>query len=110
MLVCHCNVVSDRAIRAAIDDGACDVAAVTAACGAGGTCCGCVPAIERLLADAALGVRDPEALAGRHATAAWTGAARLSTVRERPAHVKEPTWPAATIASSSCSTTSSRSS
>ena len=60
MYVCHCNVVSDRTIRAAITDGAHDVAAVSARCGAGTVCGGCVPAIEDLLAEAAAAIRAPE--------------------------------------------------
>jgi bacterioferritin-associated ferredoxin len=65
--VCHCEVVCDGHIRAAIADGARDVDAVTARCGAGGACGGCVPAIEELLAEAATAVRDPALLRSRQA-------------------------------------------
>lgn len=68
MFVCHCRVVSDRAIRAAIAGGACDVEAVAAACGAGGACGACVPGIEQLLEEAGLAVRAP-ALVGARQTA-----------------------------------------
>lgn len=65
MLVCHCHVVSDRTVRAVAEAGAVDVAAVTSLCGAGGDCGGCVPAIEDLLAEAAVAVRHPERVQGR---------------------------------------------
>ena len=65
MILCHCNVVSDRTVRAVAEAGAVDRAAVTALCGAGGDCEGCVPAIEELLAEAAIAVRDPDRLRRR---------------------------------------------
>ena len=49
MILCHCNVVSDRQVRAAIDAGACDIDDVTSACAAGGNCGQCAPAIDALL-------------------------------------------------------------
>ncbi|MFZ5896724.1 MAG: (2Fe-2S)-binding protein [Myxococcota bacterium] len=49
MLICHCNSLCDREIRAAIQAGADTVEAVGAACGAGTCCGGCEPMIERLL-------------------------------------------------------------
>lgn len=49
MLVCHCNVVNDAAIRAAIASGARDEFDVARMCGAGTECGGCVPAVGRLL-------------------------------------------------------------
>jgi bacterioferritin-associated ferredoxin len=49
VILCHCNVVSDRQVRAAIDQGACDVDEVKAACAAGGDCGQCAPAIDELL-------------------------------------------------------------
>ncbi len=67
MLVCHCEVVSDLTIRAAIVDGAHDVDAVGHHCGAGSRCGGCIPGIEDLLADAALAVREPELIGARQA-------------------------------------------
>lgn len=53
MLVCHCKVVTDRQIRAAIDDGARDEFDVAAACGAGSDCGGCIPTVQRLLGECA---------------------------------------------------------
>jgi bacterioferritin-associated ferredoxin len=60
MFVCHCRVVSDRSVHAAIDAGAQDVDAVMDACGLGDGCGGCLPAVEDLLAEAALAVRAPQ--------------------------------------------------
>lgn len=67
MYVCHCNVVSDRIIRGAITAGARDVAGISARCGAGSACGGCVPAIEDLLAEAAAAIRTPELVGLRQA-------------------------------------------
>jgi bacterioferritin-associated ferredoxin len=50
MVVCHCNAVNDRAIRAEIESGALDADAVAARCGAGTRCGSCVPVIEAILA------------------------------------------------------------
>ena len=49
MIICHCEAVSDRAIRTAIRGGASDLDAITANCGAGGGCGGCHARITRLL-------------------------------------------------------------
>ena len=49
MYVCHCKVVSQGAIDAAISSGARTVADVTARCRAGGGCGGCHGALQRLL-------------------------------------------------------------
>lgn len=49
MYVCHCRVVTDTQIREAIRCGARDVCAIAEACGAGGRCGGCLPALRRLL-------------------------------------------------------------
>lgn len=65
MVVCHCEVVSDRDVRAAIADGAADIDQVAARCGAAANCEGCVPAVEDLLAEAALATRDRSALLAR---------------------------------------------
>lgn len=62
MIVCHCEVVSDRDVRAHIDAGAHDLDQLTDGCGAAGRCGGCIPAIEDLLAEAARAVRDPDAV------------------------------------------------
>ena len=65
MYVCHCEVVSDHSIRSAISAGARAVEDVTALCGAGGACAGCHPAIDDLIADAVLALREPELLRTR---------------------------------------------
>jgi bacterioferritin-associated ferredoxin len=64
MIVCHCRAVSDRAIRAEIEQGAAREDELTARCGAGGHCGGCLPALQRLLAqhDRCLAERAPEAI------------------------------------------------
>ena len=49
MIVCHCNRVNDRAIRAAVCEGACTVDEVAARCGAASSCGGCAPAVEEIL-------------------------------------------------------------
>lgn len=67
MVVCHCEVVSDADLRAVIAEGAGDVDEVTARCGAAGHCGGCVPAVEDLLAEAALATSDLDALLERQA-------------------------------------------
>jgi bacterioferritin-associated ferredoxin len=53
MIVCHCQRVCDRTIRAAIRQGACTEEAVTEACGAGGVCGGCVPTVTELIEEEA---------------------------------------------------------
>jgi bacterioferritin-associated ferredoxin len=50
LIVCHCKVVSDRLIRAAVDDGAADVDEVGQRCAAGTHCGGCRSSIQALLA------------------------------------------------------------
>ncbi len=52
MIVCHCQCVSDRTIRAAIADGATNEAQVAEKCGAGTGCGGCIPAVTELLDEA----------------------------------------------------------
>jgi bacterioferritin-associated ferredoxin len=49
VLLCHCRAVSDRVIDCAISCGARTLDDVAAACGAGGACGGCRPAIDELL-------------------------------------------------------------
>ncbi|QDQ96024.1 nitrite reductase large subunit NirB [Tomitella fengzijianii] len=58
--ICSCNAVTKGRISAAIADGACDLAAVTARTGAGSTCGGCLPAVKQLLTSS--GVALPKAL------------------------------------------------
>jgi bacterioferritin-associated ferredoxin len=74
--VCHCRVVTDREIGAAIAGGAADVCAVAEACGAGVRCGGCLPEVRAMLAkqglptDEHLKVADIRAfLVGRFAAA-----------------------------------------
>jgi bacterioferritin-associated ferredoxin len=66
MLVCHCRAVSDREVRAAIDDGARTLGQVARRCGAGGACGGCRFALRDLLAtgggDALTPARQDDAL------------------------------------------------
>ncbi|TCM47802.1 bacterioferritin-associated ferredoxin [Kribbella sp. VKM Ac-2568] len=49
MIVCHCEVVSDREVRESIDLGARTLAQVCGATGAGRNCGGCVFSLKRLL-------------------------------------------------------------
>jgi bacterioferritin-associated ferredoxin len=49
MLLCHCRAVSDREVRAAHDEGAHTLAAVSLRCGAGRDCGGCRGALRQLL-------------------------------------------------------------
>lgn len=49
MIVCHCQVVSDRAIRRAVREGASSTTEVARACGAGGRCGGCSAAVEAII-------------------------------------------------------------
>jgi len=54
MVVCHCNDVGDREIRAQVSAGARTVDEITDRCGAGGNCGGCVPVIEGIIAETAV--------------------------------------------------------
>ena len=81
VLVCHCRVISDRAVRAAASAGATSVHEVAAVCGAGGECGGCHPTIEALLAEAAIAVAAPERMAERQRQARVGGRPVLA-----PAH------------------------
>jgi bacterioferritin-associated ferredoxin len=49
MIVCHCQVVSDRTVAASIADGARTLAEVCRATGAGQTCGSCVFSLKRLI-------------------------------------------------------------
>jgi bacterioferritin-associated ferredoxin len=49
MYVCVCKAVTDREVEQAIDAGACTVADVTRACGAGGDCGACRGMIDDML-------------------------------------------------------------
>ncbi|MCI0670416.1 MAG: (2Fe-2S)-binding protein [Myxococcaceae bacterium] len=59
MIVCICRVVSDRTIRAAIQEGASTVHQVAMACRAGTVCGGCRPQIAELIAESRGGVCSP---------------------------------------------------
>lgn len=49
MIVCHCEVVTDRCVRAAVACGAETVDDVASQCAAGTQCGGCRPTIAALL-------------------------------------------------------------
>ena len=49
MIICHCMRVSDRVIRGLANEGAASCDDVAEACGAGGCCGGCKPAIDEIL-------------------------------------------------------------
>ncbi len=51
MIVCHCWVVTDRTIRAAIEAGAVDLADLARRCRAGSGCGGCTDTLRRLLVE-----------------------------------------------------------
>jgi bacterioferritin-associated ferredoxin len=51
MIVCHCAVVSDRAVRDAVDRGAGSLGQVCRATGASMDCGACVFSVKRLLVD-----------------------------------------------------------
>jgi bacterioferritin-associated ferredoxin len=81
VLVCHCRVVTDRAVRAAVADGAQDLDGVAQRCGAGTGCGGCVPLVEQLVADAVLALEAPDRLLERQ---------RERRLTPRPAFVGAP--------------------
>lgn len=56
MIVCHCEVVSDGDVRAAIAAGATNESSVAAACGTSLHCGGCLPAVRELLLERGLPV------------------------------------------------------
>ncbi len=49
MIVCHCQAVSERTIRAAVRDGAHCRRSVARACSAGRSCGGCRGAIDEIV-------------------------------------------------------------
>jgi bacterioferritin-associated ferredoxin len=57
MIVCHCNRVNDRAIRAAVRGGAYSVEDVAECCGAAGRCGGCAPHVEEIIQEERSSVR-----------------------------------------------------
>ena len=51
MIVCHCHVVSDRAVSAAVAAGARTLAGVCRSTGAGKDCGACVFSVKRVLCE-----------------------------------------------------------
>lgn len=49
VIVCSCQVVSDRTVQAAVASGATTIEEVAARCGAGARCGGCWPALRELI-------------------------------------------------------------
>lgn len=68
MLICHCESVNERSIRAAIAAGAREPAELAVGCGAGSRCGGCLPALRALLDE--LDREGEVPTAERHSTAA----------------------------------------
>jgi len=52
--ICHCRAVTDRRLRAALEEGARDPDDLGRRCGAGTGCGGCLPALQALLAECGL--------------------------------------------------------
>jgi bacterioferritin-associated ferredoxin len=63
VLVCHCRAVNDRQIEAAALCGAGSLRDVVAACGAGGVCGGCRPAIREILDEVVVALPSTAAVA-----------------------------------------------
>ncbi|MDW3216274.1 MAG: (2Fe-2S)-binding protein [Ilumatobacteraceae bacterium] len=57
MIICHCERVSDRAVRNAVMAGAGSCVEVADRCGAGGRCGGCHESIQRVLDESVTPVR-----------------------------------------------------
>ncbi|MBD8870901.1 (2Fe-2S)-binding protein [Nocardioides donggukensis] len=51
MIVCHCAVVNDRAVVAAVDQGARTLAGICRTTGAGSGCGACIFSLKRLLCE-----------------------------------------------------------
>ncbi len=51
MIVCHCRVVTDRAVTEAVRDGARSLAAVCRSTGAGQDCGSCVFSLKRIVCE-----------------------------------------------------------
>lgn len=51
MIVCHCRVVTDRAVAVAVAEGARSLAAVCRSTGAGQDCGSCVFSLKRLVCE-----------------------------------------------------------
>jgi len=50
-IICHCESVSDKTVRAVIAAGAESIPEIANACGAGRNCLGCTEALDALLAN-----------------------------------------------------------
>jgi nitrite reductase (NADH) large subunit len=61
MLICHCNGVSDRAIRKAVRRGASSAAQVGSMTGAGTCCGGCLDAVNDIVHSEAGGTHEKAA-------------------------------------------------
>jgi bacterioferritin-associated ferredoxin len=75
LLVCHCQRICDRTIRASIQEGARSIKEVGKACGAGRGCGGCRPTIAELLVEE----RRPDASACSALVVLDTGSIRLAS-------------------------------
>jgi bacterioferritin-associated ferredoxin len=49
MIICHCEVISDQAVEAAMDDGAHTLDQVCQMTGAGQSCGGCIFSLQQVL-------------------------------------------------------------
>lgn len=59
MFVCHCAVLTDRDIVAAVECGARDECQVAEACGAGKRCGNCLPVVRALLRERGIRIDRP---------------------------------------------------
>ena len=66
MVVCHCHVVNDAAIAAAVDAGARTLAQVCRSTGAGSDCGSCVFSVRRLVCEH-VSRQVPESVEAQHA-------------------------------------------
>jgi len=62
MIICHCNVVCESEIRAAVRRGAQSRSAVARACGAGTDCGGCRDAVDEIIVEVHGAHTPPDAL------------------------------------------------
>lgn len=51
MIICHCEIISDHAVVAALDDGARTLEQVCQVSGAGQSCGGCIFSLKQLLCE-----------------------------------------------------------
>lgn len=61
MIICHCEVVSDREIEAEVQQGASCPDDIARRCAAGTNCGGCAPSIAALLASLLADTHQPSA-------------------------------------------------